>query len=512
MHVNKCSIRIVFLAASVLLSNLIATEGFAVPRLRSSHGHVTTKVYNSGSASAEDGTNDFQSESRETKESVSKASAKSKTEMLYFAIPALGIFLASPLLSNIDNAFVGKTVGTVGLAALSPATICTDQMLYLFSFLSRATTGIVSRAYSSKETEEERIAAARDSASTPLTFAIMSGILLSFFYAICTPKMLMLLNVEPALRPAAASYVYWRGAIATFALVQSVCLSTLLATQDVITPLKIVSLAAVVNIVGDSFLCVYPLRWGVAGAAAATAFATVFSSGKMLMNLAKRKLLPRISIPKLSDLKELLAYVGPLFIITICRLIGFTSMQRRAMTFGTVPLAAYQICVNAMIFFLLFGEPLSQLQQTQLPALLSAGDRESTKSTMKSVLTLASYTALGVGAVTFATLTLGSGLFSSDPLVQGFVKKTAPAVSFAVMQTIMTASLDGAMLASRDFTFIILVGLLTCGIQLVLSSRCGNLSAIFGAFTLRLAVYCIAVLARIACGGGALGNVLKTRK
>lgn len=73
----------------------------------------------------------------------------SKREMLNFAVPALGIYLCNPLLSNIDNAFVGKTVGTAGLAALSPATICTDQMFYMFSFLGRATTGLVARAYAS---------------------------------------------------------------------------------------------------------------------------------------------------------------------------------------------------------------------------------------------------------------------------------------------------------------------------------------------------------------------------
>lgn len=85
----------------------------------------------------------------------------SKREMLGFAVPALGIFLSNPLLSNIDNAFVGRTVGTAGLAALSPATICTDQMLYLFSFLGRATTGIVSRAYgdAKKDTDAVRGAA-----------------------------------------------------------------------------------------------------------------------------------------------------------------------------------------------------------------------------------------------------------------------------------------------------------------------------------------------------------------
>jgi len=208
---------------------------------------------------------------KQTKKSKAKKGIGSKREMLLFAIPALGIFLSSPLLSNIDNAFVGKTVGTAGLAALSPATICTDQMLYLFSFLSRATTGMVSRAYSSKDNEEDNIEAARKAASTPLTFAIFSGVLLSLFYAVCTPKMLAMLDVDPLLRPASASYVYWRGSIAWAALVQSVCLSVMLATRDAITPLKIISLAAVVNVVGDSLLCVFPFRWGCSGAAAATA-------------------------------------------------------------------------------------------------------------------------------------------------------------------------------------------------------------------------------------------------
>ena len=98
---------------------------------------------------------------------TSQAVKASKREMLAFAIPALGIFLTNPLMSNIDNAFVGRTVGTAGLAALSPATICTDQVLYLFSFLGRATTGIVARVYNAADgnTTEGNTQAARDAAS-----------------------------------------------------------------------------------------------------------------------------------------------------------------------------------------------------------------------------------------------------------------------------------------------------------------------------------------------------------
>jgi hypothetical protein len=82
-----------------------------------------------------------------TDQSSTTTTITSKRALLSFAIPALGIYLTNPLLSNMDNAFVGQTIGTTGLAALSPATICIDQMLYLFNFLSRATTGLVARAY-----------------------------------------------------------------------------------------------------------------------------------------------------------------------------------------------------------------------------------------------------------------------------------------------------------------------------------------------------------------------------
>jgi hypothetical protein len=97
--------------------------------------------------------NDFSMEefssdtSESTDQSTTTTTITSKRALLSFAIPALGIYLTNPLLSNMDNAFVGQTIGTTGLAALSPATICIDQMLYLFNFLGRATTGLVARAY-----------------------------------------------------------------------------------------------------------------------------------------------------------------------------------------------------------------------------------------------------------------------------------------------------------------------------------------------------------------------------
>ena len=91
-------------------------------------------------------------------------------EVLKFYGPALGIFLAGPLLSNIDNAIVGRAAGVQALAALSPGTVLSDQVLYLFSFLGRATTGLVARAYAA-----EGAAGAKRELRRPLALAFAVG-------------------------------------------------------------------------------------------------------------------------------------------------------------------------------------------------------------------------------------------------------------------------------------------------------------------------------------------------
>jgi Na+-driven multidrug efflux pump len=418
-------------------------------------------------------------------------SASSKRQMLGFAIPALGIYLSNPLLSNIDNAFVGHMVGTKGLAALSPATICTDQMLYLFSFLARATTGLVSRAFGRGGMEQQQqqqpqqqqqqpqqqqggnMQAAQMAGSPPMTAALVCGIGLSLLYAVATPQLLSLLNVHPSLRPSAASYIYWRGAVAWAALSQSVALSMLMATRDALTPLKIIGLSAMVNILGDYLLCVWPLQWGCGGAAAATAVATLVSSACMIQALKAKNLLPAIRIPTKRQLWDLMEFTGPLMAITVTRLIGFVSMQRAAMRMGVQTTAAYQLSINLVVFFLLFGEPLSQLSQTKLPALIDdaagaggAPNKKTTKptkkgttvingsstgmdddtndsdanrssdmtttllvrETFKSVLSLGAWTALGIGSIAGLLLRFGSGLFSTDVAVQELARAASPAV------------------------------------------------------------------------------------
>jgi hypothetical protein len=67
-----------------------------------------------------------------------------------FALPCLGLWVAQPLLSLVDTAFVGLSgdpaSSAAQLAALGPATTFFDGATYLFAFLNVATTNLYSSA------------------------------------------------------------------------------------------------------------------------------------------------------------------------------------------------------------------------------------------------------------------------------------------------------------------------------------------------------------------------------
>ncbi|KAJ1448691.1 hypothetical protein M885DRAFT_538263 [Pelagophyceae sp. CCMP2097] len=460
----------------------------------------------------------------------------SKSAMLKFYGPALGIFLAGPLMSNIDNAVVGRVAGVSALAALSPGTVLADQILFLFSFLGRATTGLVSRAYAEEGVEGARRVLRRPLA---LSFAIGAGVLVPL-YVFCTPAALRWLGVDASLRPDATAYAVIRGLAAPLALCQSVALSGLLAMRDAGTPLKVVAASSLLNLVGDLLLCVWPWRFGPAGAAAATSLSTALGAVLMLDALRKRGLLvstdetswwrdyflpPRARRQELTpkalkaELKPLATYAGPLSAIVLARLVGLAAMQRTAAAFGVAALAAYQVVLNGFVLFAFFAEPLSQTAQSLMPTLLD-GPVANLRLALRNLATLAVSIAplIALGCAGF--LYVCAPAFTGDAAAIALVRRTAiPAVFLAVAQLTLTTTLDGCLVGSRDFRWIVATGTCTCLLQLSLlraiSFRAATLtpvfalSAIFATYTLRLATYAAVSGTRVATGRGPLGRALR---
>ena len=504
------SLLLIVVILLVTENRCLVADAFAGPKSRSTKTHqFSLQRINHQSAlfSASSSTDDSDTSNNDD------TSNASKREMLKFAIPALGIYLTNPLLSNIDNAFVGRTVGALGLAALSPATLCIDQALYLFSFLSRATTGLASRAYSSTINTSEKEAKSRmkDAASPAFSVSIFCGILLSLFYTFNASNILQILNVDSMLYTSATSYIHYRGIVSWAAMSQAVLLSLFMVAKDAITPLKIISAAAILNVIGDALFCV-GFKWGCGGAAAATSLATLLSSAWMVVALKKRDMMPQLKIPTRKECSSLMEFTGPLLAITLTRMAGFINMQKTAMTLGTESLAGYQLVMNLLTFYLLFGEPLSQLGQTKLPALIDGDKTKDAMATFKSIMTISVFAAAGVGGIAYLTALLGPGLFSSNVAVQQVAKSTAPTLFWAVAMTIMGIAVDGTMMASRDFGWMLGLGVSSFVMQAKLLTYCHSVGDIVRTFTLRLGTYTVFSTARALLGFGNIGRAIRGEK
>jgi hypothetical protein len=121
-------------------------------------------------------------------------------------------------------------------------------------------------------------------------------------------------------------------------------------------------------------------------------------------------------------------------------------------------------------------------------------------ATFKSVMILSTFVAAGVGAVAYLTALFGPGMFTSNVGVQAVSKATAPALFFAVSQTIVGIAVDGAMMASRDFGFMLITGLASFFLQAKLLTYCHSVGAIFWTFTMRLFTYSLFAVGRAWLG------------
>jgi hypothetical protein len=106
-----------------------------------------------------------------------------------FALPCLALWIASPLLSLVDTAFVGlsgaASTSALQLAALGPATTFVDGATYLFAFLNVAATNLYASACAQHGAQSEK---AESVIRTAAKVAMNSGLgLMVFLLAFSRP-------------------------------------------------------------------------------------------------------------------------------------------------------------------------------------------------------------------------------------------------------------------------------------------------------------------------------------
>jgi len=234
------------------------------------------------------------------KKPTEKLTAPSIQKILRYTIPAIGIWLCSPVLSMIDTAAVGLLSGTSQQAALNPAVSVTDYGALVVAFMYTATTNLIAASvqedkddYLSDSTlNNERGMEQPKTISTLVTalkLALYVGSIFGVLIFTCGKQLLKLLigndNLDPEVFSAALRYVQIRSIGMPAMVVIGTAQSASLGMQDVTSPLYVLLAAAVINFFGDVLLV--PMKSGLFGGAAGAAWATVASQYAALLFFAR---------------------------------------------------------------------------------------------------------------------------------------------------------------------------------------------------------------------------------
>mmetsp|Transcript_693 Transcript_693/g.1097 ORF Transcript_693/g.1097 Transcript_693/m.1097 type:complete len:702 (-) Transcript_693:341-2446(-) len=199
-------------------------------------------------------------------------------KIIKFAIPAIGVWLCSPLLSLIDTSTVGLLSGTAQQAALNPAVAVTDYSALLVAFMYTATTNLVAGAKESERGLNEK-PKTRKALIHSLQLSGFVGVVLGSLLMTLAPIMLKGIigndSIDPEVFSSALKYVRIRALGFPAAVLIGSAQSACLGMQDIKAPMLVLLAAAVVNFFGDMLFVPNANAW--LGGAAGAAWATVFS-------------------------------------------------------------------------------------------------------------------------------------------------------------------------------------------------------------------------------------------
>ena len=209
------------------------------------------------------------------------------SRIIKFAIPAMGVWLCSPILSMIDTSAVGLLAGTAQQAALNPAVSVTDYGGLLVAFMYTASTNLIAGAREADMVEDGGLADVDSNVNAKprtartliaaLQLALYVGIGFGLVLGTFSQHLLRALigntaSMDPAVFAAANRYVMIRSLGMPAAVVIGSAQSACLGMQDIKSPLYVLLAAALVNALGDALFVGSKNIWigGCSGAAWAT--------------------------------------------------------------------------------------------------------------------------------------------------------------------------------------------------------------------------------------------------
>src|SRR5947209_11670626 len=284
------------------------------------------------------------------------------------AVPALATVAVEPLYTLVDTAIVGR-IGTAALGGLALASTVLNTSFWIFNFLSFGTTSRV--AFLTGRGDDR---AAANVATQGLWLCGCIGIPLGLLLYLVAPEVSRLLGGHDKVLQAAITYLRISALGIPFILVSLVGNGYLRGLSDTRTPLGVVVVANVVNVVLEVVL-VYGFHLGVAGSAWGTVVSQMMAAGWFTVLIARRVATSGAGLrPVVAEMRGLIVVGRHLFVRTGALLTTLALATAVAARVGPATLGAHQIALQVWLFLTLAFDGLAIPAQALTGTLLGATD------------------------------------------------------------------------------------------------------------------------------------------
>lgn len=242
--------------------------------------------------------------------------------ILFFAVPMILSNLFQQFYNVIDTVIVGKKLGTDALAAVGSASSITAVFVQLATGFALGGSIVIAQYFGAGRTEK-----IWQCTTTSTIFSAIIALVSTIIILIGARPLLLLVNTPDHIIEMSVIYLrlYFLGCIPIF--VYNALNGVYVALGDSRTPLKFLIISSVINVLLDLFFII-GLKWGVGGAALATAISQLAAS------LLAMKDIPKL-LKEFEYNKDMKFFDGTL-LITMLRFALPSALQQSIVSVGSV--------------------------------------------------------------------------------------------------------------------------------------------------------------------------------
>jgi MATE family, multidrug efflux pump len=364
--------------------------------------------------------------------------------IIALAVPALGALIVEPLYTITDTAIVGH-LGRAPLGGLALATTVLNLIGWTAAFLEMATTSQIAFRRGRGD------ATGADTAATAayLTAGAL-GVAVALVVAFAGPPIAHLLGGTGAIQRNATTYLRISAIGMPFLLLTFAGTGHLQGHEDTKTPLLIVLLANVVNVVLEVVL-VYGANKGVAGSAWGTVVAQLVAAGCFLV-AGRRRMPTAPHRPPRAEFVTLLRDGFALVVRTVALGSALVLATAVAAQVGSATLAGHQIALQVWLLLALTLDALAVPAQVYVGGALGRLDVDEAARIGARCLRLGLVLSVAVGLATIALSPLLPYIFTSDAAVRQ--QATHALIICGALQPFAALAFvyDGLLLGAGDYT------------------------------------------------------------